>query len=268
METGFRSFNLALMDNVCAEYLFIVDFFTFKSSEQQAQLFHEIFKPTFQLGEEYVRRLLDISHMDAFGILLCIRIIQLLEFELQRRKVPVMEGYCHNLNMILWPRFQHIMNAHSDNLRKLSGKSPTESGSSALGRSATSAFSGLSSMLSSSHVSSVLPHPVTQKFATFLSGILELCPEDMESEPVTVSVVRLRTEFEAFLTKFSSKITSSTSTGNMHADAQKNARLREQFLYNNYVVVYTVISDSEGVLAEQEKKHFKNLTEAYGSAAQ
>ncbi|KAK7203699.1 Sac2 family-domain-containing protein [Myxozyma melibiosi] len=271
MEIGFRSFNLALMDNVCAEYLFIVDFFAFKSPEQQAHIFQEIFKPTFRIGEDYVKKLLELSHMDAFGILLCIRIIQLLEFELQRRKVPVMEGYCHAINMVLWPRFQHIMNAHSDNLRMLSGKPPADAGTSGLGRSASNAISGLSAMLSSTHVSSALPHPVTQKFATFLNGILELCPEDMESEPVSVSVVRLRNEFEAFLTKFSSKITApqTAASGNSRggADAKETAKLRERFLYNNYMVVCTVISDAEGTLADQEREHFRKLAEAYGASA-
>ncbi|KAK9367544.1 Sac2 family-domain-containing protein [Lipomyces kononenkoae] len=270
METGFRSLNLALMDNVCAEYLFIVDFFTFKSPDQQSQLFQDIFQPTFLLGEQYIQKLLEVTAYDAFGALLCIRIIQLLAFELQRRKVPVMEAYCNRLKMILWPRFQLIMDAHADNLRKLTGR-PTlnsdESKRSAGAASVTSsAISGLSSILSSSPISSVLPHPVTQKFANFLNGILELSPEEMEWEPVSISIVRLRNEFEAFLTKISSKITVG-GAGTPEQQRQQNSTLRERFLYNNYVLVYTIISDAEGKLADQERTHFKNLTDAYADAA-
>ncbi|KAK9247101.1 Sac2 family-domain-containing protein [Lipomyces tetrasporus] len=269
MEIGFRSFNLALMDNICAEYLFIVDFFTFKSADQQSQLFQEIFQPTFQLGEQYCQKLLEMTLYDAFGILLCIRITQLLTFELQRRKVPVMESYCNRLNMILWPRFQQIMDAHSDNLRRLSGRPPPpgdESKGLAGAASVTSsAISGLSSILSTSHISSVLPHPVTQKFANFLNGILELSPEDLEWEPVSISVVRLRNEFEAFLTKISNKM-SAGNVGTPHQQRQHNATLRERFLYNNYMLVYTIISDAEGKLADQERTHFKNLTDAYAGA--
>ncbi|KAK9362077.1 Sac2 family-domain-containing protein [Lipomyces starkeyi] len=270
MEIGFRSFNLALMDNSCAEYLFIVDFFNFKSPDLQSQLFQDIFQPTFELGEHYIEKLLEMTSFDAFGALLCIRIIQLLAFELQRRKVPVMEAYCNRLKMILWPRFQLIMDAHSDNLRKLSGRSaPHGEESKRLAGAASvtsSAISGLSSMLSSSHISSVLPHPVTQKFANFLNGILELSPEDMEREPVSISIVRLRNEFEAFLTKISSKITAGGG-GTPQQQRQQNSTLRERFLYNNYMLVYTIISDAEGKLADQERTHFKNLTDAYAGAA-
>ncbi|KAK9322145.1 Sac2 family-domain-containing protein [Lipomyces orientalis] len=269
MEIGFRSLNLALMDNICAEYLFIVDFFTFKSAEQQSQLFQEIFQPTFQLGEQYCQKLLEMTLYDAFGILLCIRITQLLTFESQRRKVPVMESYCNRLNMILWPRFQQIMDAHSDNLRKLSGRPPPpgdESKGLAGAASVTSsAIIGLSSILSSSHISSVLPHPVTQKFANFLNGILELSPEDLEWEPVSISVVRLRNEFEALLTKISNKM-SAGNVGTPQQQRQHNATVRERFLYNNYMLVYTIISDAEGKLADQERTHFKNLTDAYAGA--
>ncbi|KAK9494836.1 Sac2 family-domain-containing protein [Lipomyces doorenjongii] len=270
MEIGFRSFNLALMDNACAEYLFIVDFFNFKSPDIQSQLFQDIFQPTFELGEHYIQKLLDITSFDAFGALLCIRIIQLLTFELQRRKVPVMEAYCNRLKMILWPRFQLIMDAHSDNLRKLSGRSaPHGDESKGLVGAASvtsSAISGLSSILSSSHISSALPHPVAQKFANFLNGILELSPEDMEREPVSISIVRLRNEFEAFLTKISSKITAGGG-GTTQQQRQQNSTLRERFLYNNYMLVYTIISDAEGKLADQERTHFKNLTDAYAGAA-
>ncbi|KAK9238815.1 Sac2 family-domain-containing protein [Lipomyces kononenkoae] len=270
MEIGFRSLNLALMDNVCAEYLFIVDFFTFKSPDQQSQLFQDIFQPTFLLGEHYIQKLLEVTAYDAFGVLLCIRIIQLLAFELQRRKVPVMEAYCNRLKMILWPRFQLIMDAHADNLRKLSGRSAASSDESrriAGAASVTSsAISGLSSILSSSPISSVLPHPVTQKFANFLNGILELSPEEIEWEPVSISVVRLRNEFEAVLTKISSKITAGGG-GTPEQQRQQNSTLRERFLYNNYVLVYTIISDAEGKLADQERAHFKNLTDAYADAA-
>ncbi|KAK9468704.1 Sac2 family-domain-containing protein [Lipomyces arxii] len=268
METEFRSFNLALMDNVSAEYLFIVDFFTHKTPEQQAQLFQDIFQPTFDHGEVSLHKLLEASPYDAFGLLLCIRVIQLLTFELQRRNVPVMESYCNRLNMILWPRFQIIMDAHSDQLRRLSGRpslNSEESGTKGgFARAGSAAWNATASLLSSSHITSALPHPVTQRFANFLHGILELSPEDMEFEPVSVSMVRLRNEFEAFLTKISSKVVAPGNTQSPQHQKQ-NSALRELFLYNNFMLVYTIISDAEGKLAEQEKAHFKILTEAYAT---
>ncbi|KAK9461844.1 Sac2 family-domain-containing protein [Lipomyces oligophaga] len=284
LEIPFRSLNIALMDNASAEYLFIADFFQFKSTEQQARLFYSIFQPTFTLCEGEVSKIMDLGNMDAFGILLSIRIITLLEYELQRRKVPVMEAYCNSISMLLWPRFQSIMNAHSDSVRKLSGRPPIDQHTSMSGSAASAAAAaiteGISSLLGttsntgSGSVKSLLPHPVTQIFATFLAGILELSPEDQETEPVSVSVVRLRHEFEVFLSKYSTKLiptsssnsSSSSSSGGELATALAEAqKLRERFLFNNYVVVLTGIVDIEGKLADEERRHFKKLTDAYAS---
>ncbi|KAK9470017.1 Sac2 family-domain-containing protein [Dipodascopsis tothii] len=251
METGFRSFNLALMDNVSAEYLFAAEFFGHKRADAQAALVDSVFEPTYALGEAYARRLAEQAGLDAFGNLLCIRVVNAIEFELQHRKVPAAEAYCHRLAMVLWPRFQTIMNTHADNLRRLSGRPASVAGAEA------AALPSISSILAyaggGGGPTSSAPHAVTQKFASFLVGLLELAPEDKESEPVSISLVRLRNEFEAFLTKISARV----------GDGDGAAAERERFLFNNYMLVATIISDTEGRLAEQERAHFRRLVDAY-----
>ncbi|KAK9453850.1 Sac2 family-domain-containing protein [Dipodascopsis uninucleata] len=269
IEVIFRSLCVTLMDNVSAEYLFIADFFVNKSAELHSQLFNQIFENSFASCKQYVSQLIETASYDAFGVLLCIRITQLLEFELQRRKIPVMESFCNGLLMLLWPRFQNILEAHAESMRKLvsrlSGFFDSEgvSTASAIGNSITS-------MLSSTTITSTMPHVVTQKFALFLNGILELSPEDVEAEPVWSSIVRLRSEFEVVLTKLSSKVEANNagttsvmaSAGSLnHSNNSSNSR--ERFLYNNYMLVLTIISDTEGKLADQERLHFQNLTDAY-----
>ena len=59
----------------------------------------------------------------------------------------------------------------------------------------------------------------------------------------------MRSDFEAFLTKWSSSI----SDGNR----------RERFLYNNYSLVSAVLSSVDGKIAEREKEHFANLVKAF-----
>ena len=56
---------------------------------------------------------------DAVGILLCIRINTQLALELQRRRVPALEGYTNSTNMTLWPRFQHVMSLHVESLKRM-----------------------------------------------------------------------------------------------------------------------------------------------------
>jgi vacuolar protein sorting-associated protein 52 len=213
METGFRSLNIALLDNASIEYHFMSTFFKFQNNEQLTQTFNDVFEPTFQLGHAYTKFILTDS-FDAYGMLICIRLCRKLEFELQHRKVPIMENYL-NLQMInLWPRFQATIDAHCENLRRASTRSSSYS-------TATS--------------SALVPHQVTQQYASFVSAILSLCQEEYsQKEPVANSLSRLRSDFESFLTKMSSVLSDSSSN-------------RERFLYNNYFLVSTILSVSEGL---------------------
>ena len=74
-----------------------------------------------------------------------------------------------------------------------------------------------------------------------------------DDEPVVSSLHRLRAEIEAFLTKYS---------GQWGADRRK----RERFLYNNYSLILTIISDTTGKLAIAEQEHFEELKAAYQEA--
>jgi hypothetical protein len=53
------------------------------------------------------------------GLLLCIRINTQLALELQRRRVPALEGYTNATNMLIWPRFQYVMSLHMESLKKM-----------------------------------------------------------------------------------------------------------------------------------------------------
>src|SRR5205823_13493576 len=59
---------------------------------------------------------------DAIGILICIRLNTQFALELQRRRVPALEGYTNQINMLLWPRFQAIMDMHIDSVKKAATK--------------------------------------------------------------------------------------------------------------------------------------------------
>lgn len=235
LEIPFRAFNLALVDNASAEYSFLTEFFTGQSFHAVNRKFAQIFEPTFALGQALTKQLIE-STLDALGILICVRLNQHSAFELQRRKVPAMDGYINGTSMLLWPRFQIVMDQHCDSIRRATSSLP--------GRPAGSALSLTSSP---ANAQSIAPHPVTQKFANFAQGILALSSEAGDDEPVHNSLGRLRTDFEAFLTKLSKGIA--------------EARKRERFLFNNYSLVGTIIAETEGKLAEELKAHFAELRE-------
>lgn len=236
LETPFRSFNLALIDNACFEYTFLTSYFSPSQTHHAiGRTFAAIFEPTFALGQALTKQLVENS-TDTLGVLLCVRLNQHFAFELQRRKVPAVEGYINATNMLLWPRFQQILDLHCTTLQKLTNSLPT--------RPSTGA-----TLLGAQSANSTAPTPLTQRFANLLQGILALSSEAGDDEPVSVSVSRLRSEYEAYLTRMSKGI--------------PDARKRERFLCNNYSLLCTILTDVDGRLGEDVKTHFEKLRDAF-----
>lgn len=238
LELPFRSFNLALIDNASFEYSFLSSFFApTQNFHAISRTFESIFAATFSHGQALTKSLVETS-VDALGILLCVRLNQHFAFELQRRKVPAMEGYVNATNMLLWPRFQMVIDLHCESLRR-----------------ATSALSGrpaTSTLLTggNSNAQSTAPHQLTQRFASFLHSILLLSSEAGDDEPVANSLGRMRGDYEAFMTKLSKGV--------------GEQRKRERFLFNNYSLVGTILEGAQGRLADENRTHFEKLKETFG----
>lgn len=173
-------------------------------SHDITSVFSFIFEPTLAISSGFTKHLAGATH-DIFAILLCIRLTQHYAFTLQKRRMPALDGYINRTNMLLWPRFQVLMDQHAESLRRF--------GVPAGGRKGDESLS---------------PHGITQRFAGLLQGLLILSEEERDDEPLVNSLGRVRSDFEAFLTKWSSSI----------GDGKK----RERFLYNNYSLVSTVLS--------------------------
>jgi len=145
-----------------------------------------------------------------------------------------MEGYVNATSMALWPRFQKVIDAHCESIRKLTASLP--------GKPAGSALSLTSSPATTQ---STAPHPLTQRFANFLQGILSLSSEAGDDEPISHSLGRLRADFEAFLVKLSK--------------GTAESRKRERVLYNNYSLICTILGDTEGKMADDLKSYFEAM---------
>ena len=237
LEVPFRSFNLALIDNASFEYTFLSTYFSpSQNFHAISRTFSSIFEPTLALGQALTKQLTETT-TDTLGILLCVRLNQHFAFELQRRKVPAVEGYINATNMLLWPRFQQILDQHCTSLQKLTSSLPN--------RPST----GAALLSTASSTNSTAPTPLTQRFANLIQGILALSSEAGDDEPVSVSVARLRSEYEAYLTRMSKSISDS--------------RKKERFLCNNYSLVCTILADVEGRLGEDVKVHFEKLRDAF-----
>ena len=211
----FRNYNQTLIDNASCEYFFLTDFLGTNKSHDITTVFSYIFEPTIAISTSFARHIA-VSTSDMYGILLCIRLTQYFAFTLQKRRMPALDGYINSTNMLLWPRFQVLMDQHAESLRRFGV--PTG------GR-------GRDEMLS--------PHAITQRFAGLLQGLLQLSEEERDDEPLVNrykcirifpddSLGRVRGDFEAFLTKWSASI--------------GDGRKRERFLYNNYNLISAVLA--------------------------
>jgi len=140
--------------------------------------------------------------------------------------------------MLLWPRFQQILDLHCASMQKLTASLPSRpsTGAALLGGG-------------NANANTTAPTPLTQRFANLMHGILALSSEAGDDEPVSVSVGRLRSEYEAYLNKFSKAV--------------GDARKKERFLCNNYSLVCTIVADVEGRLGEETKAHFERLRDAH-----
>lgn len=234
LEFPFRNFNIALIDNASAEYSFLTTFFgPSLSFSAISRKFNYIFEPTFKLAQDLTKSLVSET-VDCLGLLICVRLNQHSAFELQRRKIPAMDGYINGTSMLLWPRFQVIMDMHCISVRATTASLPNPPSKISASESAKQ---------------SAAPHFLIQRFGQFLSGILALSTEAGDDEPVSSSLSRLRGEVEALLMKL--------------AKAIGDTRKRERFLVNNWSLVLTIIGDLDGKLAEEQRAHFEGLRAKY-----
>ena len=160
--------------------------------------------------------------------------------------------------------------------------------------------------LAAGMTNSTAPHPLTQRFARFTASILALSSSSATpgavdpaiaalaaEEPVTRSLARLRTEFEACLFRLghflqitsdaSNNASKSSGSGNGNSNSNKgghgrrksssgsggakkqentvaNTRRRDRFLENNYALVGTVLEGVEGRMAEEMRGYFEGLS--------
>ncbi|KAL1934757.1 hypothetical protein VTP01DRAFT_6939 [Rhizomucor pusillus] len=230
-EQLFRSFNLTLIDNASSEYLFIYEFFstrdTKKSADTAKHIFQQIFESTERVGLNFTKAYIENSY-DAVGILLCIRINTQLALELQRRRVPAMEGYTNSTNMLLWPRFQHIMTLHTESLKRMAASK---------------------SVIGS--VKDIHPHYVTRRYAEFAASLLIL-NEGYDDAILINSVQKLRNEFEGLLARMAKEFT-------------EPAR-RIAFLINNYDVIASVFQEAHSRAVEGELEHVRQLLSLHTGA--
>ncbi|KAJ3013995.1 hypothetical protein HKX48_005407 [Thoreauomyces humboldtii] len=231
-EALFKSMSCLLMDNASSEHFFDMDFFApprGKAARQTkdfpavsgAATFNEVFDPTLKLIQGFNKQSIDAS-FDAVGLLLCIRLNNQNIRIMEARRIPCLESYMNATNMLLWPRFQAIMDLHIESLKKAAPKSLLPS-------------------------KDFHPHYVTRRYAEFSASILTL-NQGYDDALLANSLFRLRAEVKHLLMRMSGEFS--------------DAKSRLVFLINNYDLVVAVLSEHSVSSFDQEKSHFNTILEA------
>lgn len=240
IEIGFKNLNLALLDNCSVELQFLKGFFKIGSNEDELRgMLEQIFHHTFARSTEYVRQLIQSTY-DIFGILMCIRISQQLQFESQKRGTVVMGEYLNGILMLLWPKFQQLVDFQCESLHKVSTIASRSLGGTPQRDLLTT------------------PLDLTIQFSKFLTSLLTLAgtheaPIDERSEPLYNSIFRIRNDFETVMTKCSKKTTSP-----------------DRMLATNYMYLYNTLEHQHlslqgreiPLVVKETEDHFKALVEA------
>ncbi|KAJ2076630.1 Vacuolar protein sorting-associated protein 52, partial [Coemansia sp. S142-1] len=217
-EALFRSYSLALVDNATTEYEFIMQFFVSPKARQRItgsdmarMVFSHIFDPSMRVGEQFLKAYLETTY-DALGVLLCVRIMSQLASELQRRQVPVLDSYVNSMNMLLWPRFQAILDGHIESAKRLA------------------------SYKAKSKIDTQ-PPAIVRRYAELASSLLRL-NQGYNTHVVALSLARLRTEVQAYLAHV--------------ADGSSDKHASLVFLINSYDLLLTVLYENGFSEREEE----------------
>ncbi|KAJ3124817.1 hypothetical protein HK098_000857 [Nowakowskiella sp. JEL0407] len=192
-ESLFKSIHRLLIDNASSEYMFNLEFFStrgkvskpggvsniagFADATTGGMVFSEVFEPTLRLVQATTKLYTESSY-DAVGILLCIRLNTQHLMIMQKRRIPCLDNFLNATNMLLWPRFQAIIDTHVDSLKKAVS----------------------SKLLPNKEV-----HPHYVWYAEFAASILTL-NHGFDDALLVHSLQRIRSDVEALLFRMSGEI--------------------------------------------------------------
>ncbi|PVZ98800.1 hypothetical protein BB558_005191, partial [Smittium angustum] len=232
MEQIFYNLNLAIVDNATAEFEFIMDFFvspriylmqrsitTRPETEMASMIFSHIFEPVIDIGTSLTKSYQETS-FDTVGILLCIRSIPNFLSVLQKRQVPTLDSYFNSLNLILWPKFQQLMDLHINRINKISLKK----------------LSG--------RKFDTFPHLATRQYSELTSTIIRM-NMDFDASVLSTGLVRIRAHIDNFLKKQS-----------LQAPDNQAALV---FLINNYDLILMIYKENLVDGDNAESVYWQNL---------
>jgi len=116
-EALFRSFNYALLDNCCREYLFIKDFFLMENTAAD-KLFKKIMSKTLQLVKAHLAEQVEKTN-DSIALFICVHVIYRFQIICHKRNVPCLDDYWEFSIRMINPKIDKILYDNIDSINKI-----------------------------------------------------------------------------------------------------------------------------------------------------
>eukprot|EP00897_Mesotaenium_endlicherianum_P003559 jgi/Mesen1/3230/ME000187S02398 len=168
-EVLFRSLHKLLMDHSTSEYFFCEEFFGDEVT------FTSIFAGPMVVIEEHLNAVLP-NCFDAIALMLMIRMTYQHQLTMSRRRIPCLDSYFDKVNLMLWPRFKVVLDAHLGSLKGAAARALWED--------------------------DVHPHYVTRRYAEFAASMLQL-NTDYGDGQLEMNLERLRAAVDTLLVDLS-----------------------------------------------------------------
>jgi len=168
-ENIFRSHQRLLIDTVCSEYGFLIDFF---GENQAGRIYNQVFAKTLEFFREMIISENVEQSYDGVGILLMIRILEHYKRTmLEHRKLNILTPHFDQLLQQLWPRLQMILETNINSLKEASNSNVIVGGGSssstapAEGGAPAAVTAGGAGEEGENRQTGTHPHYVTRRYA-------------------------------------------------------------------------------------------------------
>ncbi|KAJ8961203.1 hypothetical protein NQ318_008886 [Aromia moschata] len=176
-EALFRSIQYALVDNACREYLFVSEYFVVKG-QPALDLFNKIMGKTLNLLQKNIETYTS-SCYDSIAIFLSFHLVQRYKIMCHKRCVPALDEYWENLEKLLLPRFEYIVQLNISSIRECDvTKFNLELG----------------------------PHYIARRYAEFSAALVSIS-ENFPNELVNKLLAELQEEVEMFIFRMAGAFT-------------------------------------------------------------
>lgn len=193
--------------------------------QHASSMFTAIFSNVFQIiiknVEEHVQ-----DSIDSIGILIIIRLINIVQKELDDTTMIVLLSFLHRLQIILWPHFKRIFNIHLQSLQTFP--------------------------LNTLQYGDTYGHYIFIRYAEYTSALLRL-QRNHDEEMIQACIVVLRLKVEMLMSLMAKKV----STKDI--DNITNRRIQLAFFINNLANICNIFLQKQ----VQDSEEFKRLGELF-----